>query len=107
MKLTIGERIRVGELLPKESDFTTLKILRELELRLSFSEEEIKKYKIVTNYATMNTFWDPLEASREFEIKMGEIVTKIITDKLVLLEKEKKLTRADYTLYKKFVENKK
>lgn len=107
MKLTIAERIRVGALLPEESDFTTLKILRELELKLSFSEEEIKEYKIVTNLATMNTHWDPLEASREFEIKMGEIVTKMITDKLVLLEKGKRLTRADYTLYKKFVEIKK
>lgn len=104
MKLTIGERIRLGSILQsQQSDFVTLKLIKELELRLSFSAKEITKYEI--NTLPTGTFYNDKDATSEIEI--GEIITKIIVDSLYLLDKNKKLTQNDFTLYEKFIINKK
>lgn len=51
MELTILERIKLLEVLPKEGDLLTLKILRKLRESLSFSEDELKTFGAVYEYA--------------------------------------------------------
>ena len=46
MKLNIAERITLLGILPKEGDFTTLKILRELQENIGLSEEDHKENNI-------------------------------------------------------------
>ena len=43
MELSVMDRIIILRILPKESDFTTLKIMQQLKLDIGFSEEEHKK----------------------------------------------------------------
>ncbi len=106
MKLTILERIRVAGLLPKESDFTTLGIIRGLKEKLTFTEEELKKFGITSSPYT-GTTWSQEYNKTVVEIKIGEILTKMIVDKLKELESSRKLKDEDYTVYEKFVVNKK
>ena len=107
MKLNIGERIRVEKLLPKEANFSTWKIIRDLENELSFSEKETKSCNIrdVMIMGELFTKWD--DETFEKEVKFGEITTKMVVDKLKKLEEGGKLTKNDIPLYEKFVENKK
>lgn len=46
MELTIGERMALLNILPAEGDLTSIKIVRKLRESLSFSEDELKEYKI-------------------------------------------------------------
>lgn len=51
MELTIIERLKLLEVLPKEGDLLTLKILRKLRESLSFSEDELTAFDTVYEYA--------------------------------------------------------
>ena len=58
MKLAILERVKLLEVLPKEGDILTLKILRKLRESLSFSEAELKTFD--TTYEYICPFRDKL-----------------------------------------------
>lgn len=101
MNLSVLERMLVLMILPKEGDFTTLKILTNLRMSLSFTEEEVKKWNIVSDPASNMTKWD--EGSGEAEIVIGEKATDIIVDALKKLDREKKLTEEMMDIYERFV----
>ena len=50
MKLTVPERLILVNILPAESDYTTLKLVRKLRESLSFSEEEHKQLNFRHKY---------------------------------------------------------
>lgn len=110
MKLNVAERLQAKSYLPTEADFATVKIIRGLEEDLALSEEESKKIemKVSVQDGQVRANWNPDKAEKVIkDVKMGEIATKIVVDKLEELNKTKKLTKADISLYEKFVENKK
>jgi hypothetical protein len=81
-----------------------LKVLRKLRESLSFSEEEIKLYKLEeiplpTGGVKIN--WD--FTAPEAEILIGEKATDIIVDVLKKLDKDGKLTDREYSVYEKFM----
>lgn len=104
MKLNVPERVALLQILPAEGDFTTLKVLRGLQEKLGFSEEDHKKFKIVR--ADDRVSWNPEEGAKEVEIELGEKATEIIKEALLNLDKEKKLTSSQFTIYEKFVQDK-
>jgi hypothetical protein len=100
MKLNLGERILLLSILPKEGNFATLKILRDLQNILSPSEEEYKKFEIKQENGRFS--WNN-EGVKEKEIKIGEKATDLAIESLKKLDEEKKLTQNHFSLYKKFV----
>lgn len=105
MKLKIAERINLLSLMPTETNFVTLKVIRDLEEELSFSEKEIKDYEIETQVAGQRTFTKWNDAGNDYEknCKIGEKATDLIVEQLEKLDKENKLTNNHFTLYEKFV----
>jgi len=104
MKLTVLERLLALGVLPKEGNFVTLKVIRRAQDELSFTDEEIKKYKFVSEgqgESARTTWNDKIE--QEAEIKLGSKVKTLIADELEKLDKDKKLTQQHYSLYEKFV----
>jgi len=100
MILNVFERLSILSILPKESDYTTIKIIRKLRENLSFTEEEYKKLKFETGNETIK--WDNKEdVSKEIEI--GEKATDIIVEALKKLDSEKKLTDQFFDIYEKFI----
>ena len=105
MKLSIGERYILGELLPKEGSFKTLKILRKLREALSYSEEDIKLYQLreePDGKGTSTLLWDVSVPDAEIEI--GEQAHKMIVESLAKLDLEGKITNREFGLYEKFIE---
>ena len=100
MNLQVGERLVLLSLLPKEGDFTTLKIIRELREGLSFSEEEHKTYNFKQEGDLV--FWDT-EKDTPKDVPIGEKATDIIVDALKKLNEAKKLRDEHFNLYEKFV----
>jgi len=107
-KLTIAERIALLNILPGEGNLITLRIIRELQTALSFSETETKQFKItshptpgsVSGYVT----WDAAFNTTTKEIEIGGVAKGIIVGQLKAIEEKKKLRMEMVDLYEKFVE---
>jgi hypothetical protein len=101
VKLSVFDRLILLNILPKEGDFTTLKIMRKMKEDLSFSEEEHKalSFKTGDNGAVS---WKT-EGDTNKEINFGEKATDLIVETLKKLDKDKKLKEEHYSLFEKFV----
>jgi predicted Holliday junction resolvase-like endonuclease len=103
MKLSVLERINLMGILPVESNFITMKILTELKSALSFSEKEIKDFKIEQKQVgeVMRIFWDT-KKEKEKEIPIGDQANIIIQNALKKIDKEGKVTEGIYPLFERF-----
>ena len=102
MELGTFDRLILLNILPKEGDFTTLKIIRKMREDLSFSEEEHKALEFKQEEGSLNIQWKK-EADIERDINFGEKATDVIVDVLKKLNSDKKLTDQHFNLYDKFV----
>lgn len=101
MELTVLERLVLSNLLPKEGNFTNLKLVRQLKEALSFDELENKKLSFVQDGDQIR--WnEKAKVVKNFEI--GEKMLELIADSLKKLDKEEKLRDEHFSLYEKFVE---
>ena len=99
MELTIFERLILLGVLPKEGNFTTLKIVRKLREDLSFSEEEHKTLNI--RQQGDQVFWDDKDYVKD--IAIGEKAVEIVADTLKKLSDSNKLNDQLISVYEKFV----
>ena len=100
MELTVAERVRILDMLPQQGDFVTLRIIRDLQGDLSFSEEEIKEWDV--QYQAGRVLWDEEKAGLK-DIAVGERASEIIADALRKLDSENKLHIGQIDLFEKFV----
>jgi len=100
MKLKILERLLMLDILPKEGSFVTLKIVRKLREKVSFTEKEIKDFEITQN--EKNVSWN-IKIDSEIEKEFSDMETDMIKEKLKRLDDEKKLEEKHFTLYEKFI----
>ena len=99
MKLSVGDRLILLGVIPREGDYTTLKIVRDMRDELSFTEEEHKKLNFRQDGEMM--VWE--EELEDKEINFGEKATDIIVDAFKKLNDQKKLRIEHMELYEKFV----
>ena len=103
MEFSVTERIALMNVLPKEGDITTLRILRDLQTGLGFSEEELEVLKFVQGEGRVQWDSDGAEAIGLKEIEAGKATLRLIARTLKSLEKAKKLPIAFIDLYERFV----
>lgn len=108
MMLKIAERFALLGVLPQEGNVITLRIIRELQSRLSLTEEEIKHYN-VQNHALPDggatITWNPELSDEEKDVPIGEAATSIIKEQLRSLNSTNRLHVTMLPLYDKFVED--
>lgn len=107
MKLTIFERANLVNILPREGDFTNMKVVRTLRESLVLSQEENKLYQPTVSEEGRMT-WRVADDEgkpipQEAEIEIGEMATDIIKKTLKKLNDEKVLKEEYLTLYEKFI----
>lgn len=102
--LNVAERLTLMGLLPKEGNFVTLKIIRNLSEKVGISQEEYIKFEIQEDPEANRVKWGP-EGNKDVELEFGEKEGDIISDSLRELNDSKKLEQAHFTLYEKFVTN--
>ena len=102
VKLTVRERLILQSILPQEGDFLTLKVLRNLQSDLSFTEEELAKYKFVQK--ELQVTWDD-KVDQDKEIEIGRKANDIIVLALSKLNEQKKLKMEHFELYEKFIKS--
>lgn len=103
MKLSIMDRLSLLNILPKESDVTTLRVVRKLQNDLSFSEEEHKLLNFRQEEDRL--LWDDA-GDIEKEIEIGERATDVIKLALRNLNEQGKLHIDALDIYDRFMENK-
>ena len=103
-EMTVLERLVLLSVLPKEGDFVTLKLVRKLRENLSFDESEIKELNFAQDGDQVR--WNE-KASIVKRINIGERMSILIYEALKKLDDEKKLREEHFSLYEKFIENKK
>jgi len=97
MKLNVLERITLMGILPAESNYITFRILTDLKQKLSFTEKEIKEFKIEQKDGRI--FW---AKSKEVEITIGEQVRIIVNTALQKLDADGKVNGGNISLFDKF-----
>jgi len=114
LKLNVPERLGLLQMLPKEGNYALLKLLRETEDKLSFTEEEHKEYslKYVTTppdqygRTSIQIQWkkDIEDKYKEFDI--SDIIIDEVRKQLIHQNDSNKLHPQDISLYEKIVLNK-
>ena len=99
MKLSVGDRLILLGIIPREGDFTTLKIVRDMRDDLSFTEEEHKKLNF--RQEGNMTYWK--QGLEDKEINFGEKATDIIVNAFKKLNEQKKLRIEHMEPYERFV----
>lgn len=101
MELTIKERFTILGVLPREGNFLTLRIIRDLQKDLSFTEAEIEEFEI-KSVDSEHVVWN-LAKEKPVDIKIGEKAKSIIAEQFENMNKSKQLTIDHIDLYAKFV----
>ena len=104
-KLNMPERLGVMGLLPKETNYVTLKILNKLREQLAPSEEEKKEHSIKLNPDGTIKSWDVKTVLNETTIDIGETGVELTKEALRKLSDENKLTNQHLSLYEKFIDS--
>ena len=100
MKLNVPERLMLLQVVPKEGNFLTLKVVRDLTSTLAMNDEEFKDFGITQDGDQIT--WN-LKGLQEKEVEIGEKATDIIVDALKKLDQDKKLEQRHLSLYEKFI----
>jgi len=106
VSLNLFERLVVLGLLPKESNFATLKIVGDLQKELAPTEEEFKQAGLTTMEDGSGIQAKDWFAVPEKEFTLGEIAEGIIVDALKKLDNSKKLKPEHISIFKKFIDKK-
>jgi hypothetical protein len=104
MKLLVPERYALLDMLPREGSFTTIKLVRKLREKLSFTEAEIATYELKEVTSTekgIQVQWkaDHAPADIDFTSLEYEMIVKSLKEK----DNNQKLTELEFPLYEKFV----
>jgi len=84
MKFTVLERLTVLQLLPRKGNLTTLRIVRDLERELSFSEEEHAALQFRKEGDV--TAWQAGQVLDK-EIEFGPVAIGLVKDALAEMDK--------------------
>ena len=100
MLLDVRERILLLMALPKESDIFTLRIIRDAETSIGFSEAEINQYELGSDGQV--TTWNLEKGKEQKDIEIGPVLIGIIQKTLKQKSDAQALTRDHLSLCDKF-----
>jgi len=95
------ERMVLLSLLPVEASYATWKIIQELRMELSFTEEELVLIDLkpdVNGNTTAN--WEAVDPK---SVEFGVTAARFIEDALLALDEQEKLLPEHVSLYEKFI----
>lgn len=100
MKLGVKDRLMLLSIIPTDGvRMTDLRIARELQLKIGFTEEEQERFGFVQTGERLN--WN-LEADTGTEIDIGPRAQVLIIDALKKADEEKRLTLDHVDLWELF-----
>ncbi|MFA6335487.1 MAG: hypothetical protein WCX48_08020 [Bacteroidales bacterium] len=98
--LNVLERVMLLSVLPKEGNFTTLRLTRELQAKIGISAAEYKEFEVQTD--EKGSRWN-IKGAAPTEIEFADAEIDIIKKQLKELDSKNKLTNDLFSVYEKFV----
>ena len=99
-KLNVGERIIISQILPKEGNFVTLKLIRDLQSKIGITADEHSEYEIVQENDIVR--WNEKgKEEKSFDFKTKEL--EIISKELEKLDEDNKLNYQHFSIFEKFI----
>jgi len=98
--LNIGERMNVLGVLPKESNFVTLRMINGLIERLGLTAQELQDFEV--READGMIYWNE-SGSIPIDYEFIQVEIDLIKKQLVELDSKNKLHASMLTIYEKFV----
>jgi hypothetical protein len=99
-KLNVGERLIILQILPKEGNFATLRLLRDLSAKIGLSAEELEEFEVKQEETKILWNTKGIE-ERPIELKTKEI--ELISKELKKMDKDRKLDFQHFSIFEKFV----
>jgi hypothetical protein len=99
MELTVIERLAILNVLPKEGNFLTLRVIRGIVSKVGITSEEIKKFEINTEGEVAS--WNEL-GNVPLPFSFDDVELDIIRKQLKKLDSENKLVQEMFSTYEKF-----
>ncbi len=100
MELSVLERLLLLQLMPKEGNFLTLRLVRKLREDLSFSAEEHASLNFVEENGAVRWKTEPPIVK---SVEIPPPMTSIIVEALQKLDADSKLTMETAALYERFL----
>jgi len=97
MKLSVMDRVQLLSIMPKEGNFVTLRIVRDLQRDLSFTEAEMKE---VGMHIDKNNRY-AWEKNIDKEVEIGEVALGIIKAAFDEYDKQGKMNMYTLDLYER------
>jgi hypothetical protein len=97
--LNVGERLIVLNIIPKEGNFVTLRMIRTLINRLAPSAEEITEFEILAENNTVR--WN-VKGNVPIEFEFADAEVDLIKKELKRMDSENKLPMEVFPVYEKF-----
>ena len=101
MKLNIPDRLLLLGVIPKQGNFLTLRIVKDLIDKISFGSKEVEEFELKEEKGQINWKTDETEHDKEIEITNPE--KQIIIQALKNLDQKEELTIDMFGLYNKFM----
>jgi hypothetical protein len=101
MKLNIPDRLLLLGVIPKQGNFLTLKIVKDLIDKISFSSKELEEYQLTEKNGQVNWKTDKTDYEKDIELSGPE--KAVIIDALKNLDGKKELTLDMLRIYDKFL----
>jgi hypothetical protein len=98
--LGVGERLMVLGVLPKEGNFVTLKVIRNLIDKLGLTTEEIEKFEVIQEGGQVT--WKQ-EGNLPIDFDFDNVEVDIIKHELKKMDSENRLKVELLPVYEKFV----
>lgn len=102
--LTVRQRVDLNGVLPREANFTAIKMIREVREALSFSDSDHKKIDL-KYHANGSIRWSQLKAKllKKKKVEIAPTICELIKESLKELDKQNKLTEDHIELFDMFV----
>ena len=100
MEFTVEERLTMLNLLPAEDNLTTMRIVHDLRLELSFSEEDLEALQFEQTDNQLR--WKEDNGLGLKEVKVGHQAFIVIHDELKKLDDANKIREAHLAVVDKF-----
>lgn len=109
MRLTIAERISLLDLLPRQGNVVTLRLITDLQKKIALTVEELEEFgveQVQSDTGGVFVRWAPEFDKTRVDISLNDHEKGIVTRELVRLESVGQLTMNSLSLYDYFVDGK-
>ena len=102
--ISVINRFVLESILPKENNFITMRLVKNIKDKLELTDKEREKYKIIILPNGLVNFQDKEIIKETKKIRIDDILVGIIKEELKKLDEQKKISQEIIEIYEMFIQ---